>query len=90
MTGTAGKFLTINNLPPTNIKRWTTLRKAQVVSAVRRGLIARERACKRYRISAEELLSWEHSFNKHGTRGLRATGRQDHRQSSPRAGDSER
>jgi len=73
VTGTAGKFLTINNLPPTNIKRWTTLRKAQVVLAVRRSLIAREHACERYCISPEELLSWEHSLNEHGPRGLRAT-----------------
>ena len=40
--------------------------------------------------SGEELLSWEHSLNKHGTRGFRATRRQDYRQASPRAGDSER
>ena len=90
MTGTAGKFLTINNLPPTNIKRWTTLRKAQVVSVVHRGLIAREHACERYCISPEELLSWEHSLNKHGMRGLRATNRQDSRQPSPRTVYSKR
>ncbi len=89
MTGTAGKFLTINNLPPTNIKRWTTLRKAQVVSAVRRGLIAREHACERYCISPEELLSWEHSLNEHGTRGLRATLRLRRDQREAIAGASE-
>ena len=90
MTGTAGKFLTINNLPPTNIKRWTTLRKAQVVSAVRRGLIAREHACERYCISPEELLSWEHSLNEHGPRGLRATLRlrRDQREAIAEAAES--
>ncbi len=75
MTGPAGKRLTINDLPPANIKRWTILRKAAVVLAVRRSLIAREDACARYRISAEELLSWELSIDKHGTRGLRAKAR---------------
>ena len=73
MTGPPGKQLTINDLPPANIKRWTILRKAAVVLAVRRSLIAREHACERYCISAEELLSWEHSLNEHGTQGLRAT-----------------
>ncbi len=81
--------MTINNPPPTNIKRWTTLRKAQVVSAVRRGLIAREHACERYCISPEELLSWEHSLNEHGTRGLRATLRlrRDQREEIAAAGE---
>ncbi len=89
MTGPTGRPLTIDNLPPTNIKRWTTLRKAQVVSAVRRGLIAREHACERYCISPEELLSWEHSFYKHGTRGLRATLRlrRDQREAIAQAGE---
>ncbi len=80
----------INNPPPTNVKRWTPLRKAQVVSAVRRGLITQEHACERYCISPEEFLSWERSNIKHGTRGLRATRMQDYRQSPPKADDSSR
>ena len=64
------KSLTINTPPPTNIKRWTFRRKAQVVLAVCCGLITREHACERYCISREEFLSWERSIKKHGARGL--------------------
>ncbi len=79
MTGTAGKSLTINTLPPSDIKRWTFLRKAQLVLAVRSGLITREHACERYGVSPEEFRSWERSIVKHGTRGLRATRSQEYR-----------
>ena len=79
MTGTAGNSLTINTLPPTDIKRWTFLCKAQLVLAVRGGLITQEHACERYGVSPEEFLSWERSIAKHGTRGLRATRSQEYR-----------
>ena len=73
MSGTAGKSVTIDNLPPNNIIRWTFLPKSQVVLAVRRGLITREHACERYCISSEEFLSWDRTINKHGLRGLQTT-----------------
>ncbi len=73
VSGTAGKSVTIDNLPPNNIKRWTFLPKSQVVLAVRRGLITREHACERYCISSEEFLSWDRTINKHGLRGLQTT-----------------
>ena len=75
MSGTAGKSVTIDNLPPNNIKRWTFLPKSQVVLAVRRGLITREHACERYCISSEEFLSWDRTINKHGLRGLQCRAR---------------
>jgi hypothetical protein len=73
VSGTAGKSVTIDNLPPNNIKRWTFLPKSQVVLAVRRGLISREHACERYCISSEEFLSWDRTINKHDLRGLQTT-----------------
>jgi hypothetical protein len=73
LSGTAGKSVTIDNLPPNNIKRWTFLPKSQVVLAVRRGLISRKHACERYCISSEEFLSWDRTINKHDLRGSQTT-----------------
>ncbi len=67
------KPIAIGDLPPPDIKHWVTHRKAEVVAAIRRGLISREEACDRYGISSEELLSWQRLLNEHGLRGLRAT-----------------
>ncbi len=61
---------TLDGLPPSDEKRWTARRKAAVVIAVRDGRIAREEACRRYRLSREELLTWEEAFKKYGNPGL--------------------
>ncbi len=45
--GPTGKPLTVNNLPPAGTKRWVIRRKAEVVAAVRNGLIDLEEACER-------------------------------------------
>ncbi len=42
--GPAGKPLTVDNLPPANTKRWVIRRKAEVVAAVRNGLIGLDEA----------------------------------------------
>jgi len=55
-------------------------RKAEVVTAVRNGLIGMEEACERYRLSVEEFLDWEKLVNAHGLRGLRTTRTQMYRQ----------
>ncbi len=73
VVGPTSKPITVDDLPPPNIKRWITHRKAEVVAAIRRGLISREEACARYGVSSEELLSWQRLLNEHGLRGLRAT-----------------
>jgi hypothetical protein len=67
------------DLPPPNTKRWVVRRKAAVVAAVRSGGITIEEACRVYRLSEEELLSWERSFEIHGLPGLRATRVQQYR-----------
>ncbi len=54
-------------------------RKAEVVVAVRNGLIGLDEACARYRLSAEEFLNWEQSIAAHGLRGLRITQLQEYR-----------
>jgi hypothetical protein len=75
-----GQPLTVDTLPPSDTVRWVPKRKAQVVSAIRGGLITRKEACDRYSISTDELLSWEKLFDEHGTKALRVTKAQRYRQ----------
>lgn len=77
--GPAGRRLTIDDLPPPNTKRWVVRRKAEVVAAVRAGLISLEQACDRYTLSVEEFASWQHLVDNYGVRGLRATRVQEYR-----------
>jgi len=55
------------------------VRKAEVVAAVRGGLLSLEEACERYKLTVDEFLSWQRSIDKHGLPGLRATRIQDYR-----------
>jgi len=78
--GPDGSPLTIADLPPKNTKRWVIRRKAEVVAAIRGGLLSIDEACERYRLTVDELLSWQRSIEKHGLPGLRATRLQDYRE----------
>ena len=78
--GPDGSPLTIADLPPTSTKRWVISRKAEVVAAVRGGLLSLEDACNRYTLTVEEFLSWQRSIERHGLAGLRATRVQHYRQ----------
>jgi transposase-like protein len=60
-------------LPPENVERWTAKRKAAVIIAVQKGAITVEEACRRYEISEEEFLAWQHVFAAYGLPGLRST-----------------
>ncbi|GGF39050.1 hypothetical protein GCM10011611_51760 [Aliidongia dinghuensis] len=71
--------MTLADLPPPNTKRWVIRRKAEVVAGVRSGLISLEEACRRYKLSIEEFLSWQRLIESHGVAGLRATRLQDYR-----------
>ena len=77
----------VDDLPPPETKRWVIRRKAEVVAGVRAGLISLEDACKRYKLSIEEFLSWQRMIDSHGLRGLRVTRLQDYRASKQAAGD---
>src|SRR6266436_6054794 len=46
--GPDGSPLTLADLPPPNTNRWVIRRKAEVVAAVRGGLLSLDDACKRY------------------------------------------
>ncbi len=67
------KKISIDDLPPSNTKRWVIKRKALVVNAVKAGVLTLDEACSKYSLSLEEFFSWQEAMEKHGSRGLRAT-----------------
>ena len=77
--GPYGNVLTVADLPPPDTVRWVIRRKAEVVCAVRGGLLSIEEACQRYRLTLEEFLSWQASVDQHGLVGLRTTRIQHYR-----------
>ena len=58
-------------MPAPTPKRWVIRRKAEVVAAVRDGLLTLEEACSRYMLTVEEFLSWQYSIDQCGLAGLR-------------------
>ncbi len=78
--GPDGQPMSVVDLPPPDTRRWVIRRKAQVIAAVRGGLITLEEACERYNLSVEEFLSWQRMINRHGLPGLRVTRIQEYRQ----------
>ncbi len=58
----AGKPLTIDDI-----------RKAEVASDVRHGLISLEEACDHYKLSVDEVLAWVRVLEVHGVPGLRTS-----------------
>lgn len=78
--GPDGSPLTVADLPPPNTRRWVIRRKAEVVAAVRGGLLSLEEACRRYTLTTEEFLSWQESIEQYGLAGLRTTRIQQYRQ----------
>ena len=79
--GPDGSPLTMADLPDANTTRWVIRRKAQVVAAVRGGLLTLEEACSRYRLTVDEFLHWQQSIDRHGLAGLRTTKVQQYRES---------
>lgn len=77
--GPTGIPLTLNDLPPADTERWVIRRKAEVVAAVRGGLLSLDDACDRYRLTSEEFGAWQVAIDKHGLAGLRTTRIQQYR-----------
>lgn len=77
--GPTGAPLTLHDLPPPDTERWVIRRKAEVVAAVRGGLLSLDEACERYRLTNEEFLGWQKSIEQHGLAGLRTTRIQQYR-----------
>jgi hypothetical protein len=57
--GPTGRKLTLADLPAPGTMYWVDRRKADVVAAVRGGLISFDQARTRYMLSAEEFISWQ-------------------------------
>ncbi len=79
VVGPYGNVLTMADLPPPDTIRWVIRRKAEVVCAVRGGLLSIEEACQRYTLTVEEFLVWQASVDRHGLAGLRTTRIQHYR-----------
>lgn len=77
--GPMGEILTLDTIPPATTTRWVSRRKAEVVAAIDGGLLTIDEACERYRLSLEELASWQRSLDRAGVPGLRATRIQHYR-----------
>ena len=77
--GPDGNPLTLDDLPPPTTTRWVIRRKAEVVAAVRGGLLTQEDACARYSLTSEEFDSWRKAIEKHGLPGLLTTRIQHYR-----------
>src|ERR1700688_751295 len=84
--GPDGSPLTIADLPSPGTRRWVIRRKAEVVAAVRGGLLSVEEACSRYALSPDEILSWQHCIDRFGIAGLRSTWTQFYLRSVARPG----
>ena len=80
VTAPDGRPLTLADLPAPDTKRWVIRRKAEVIAAVRSGLLSLEEACNRYMLTVDELLSWQDAVDQHGMVGLRATRIRQYRQ----------
>jgi hypothetical protein len=72
-SGLEGCPLTVANLPSPDTKRWVIRRKAEIVAAVRGGLLSLEDACNRYGLNAEEFQCWQNVMDQFGLAGLRVT-----------------
>jgi uncharacterized protein DUF1153 len=79
INGSDGRPVRMVAPPPAGIRRWVPQRKAEVVTAVRNGVLSIEQACERYALTVEEFLSWEEAIDHHGLQGLRINEIQHHR-----------
>jgi len=79
IVGPEGVRLALADLPPPHTQRWVARRKAEVVMAVRGGLLTIQEVCDRYALTLDELLAWERAFARFGVSGLRARDVEYHR-----------
>lgn len=78
--GPLGEPLTVDDLPPTNTRRWVVRRKAEVVAAVNGGLLSIDEVLDRYDLTLEEFASWQRAVDRSGVQGLRVTRVQEYRE----------
>jgi hypothetical protein len=73
ITADQDKHRLLSGLPPAETRRWSSRRKAAIVIAIRAGVLNRQEACERYRLSLEELAAWGAALDRNGIPGLRVT-----------------
>jgi hypothetical protein len=71
VTGPGGRPLRLIDLPSPRTKRWVVRRKAEVVAAVRGGLITLDEARRMYALTTDEFMHWETALDQYGLPGLR-------------------
>jgi hypothetical protein len=84
ITADRNKNRLLSGLPPAETRRWSSRRKASIVAAIRAGVLDRQEACARYRLSLEELAAWETALDQNGIPGLRVTRLQIYRDATLR------
>jgi len=77
--GPDGSPLTLADLPSPKTKRWVVRRKAEVIHAVRGGLLSEAEALKKYALTKDEFNEWIADYDQYGVKGLRVTHIQDYR-----------
>src|SRR3982074_3456950 len=70
--GAAGDLFGLPDLPSLG-QRWTVLRKAAVIEAVRGGWVPIEEVCRLYTLSVDDLRAWGRDIGRPGLPGLRTT-----------------
>jgi hypothetical protein len=70
--GADGGPLSLSDLPAAKNQRWVIRHKANVVAAVRGGLISLDDVCQRYSLTREEFLAWSGAVDRFGISALSA------------------
>jgi hypothetical protein len=70
--GADGGPLSLSDLPAAKNQRWVIRHKANVVAAVRGGLISLDDVCQRYSLTREEFLAWSGAVDRFGIWALSA------------------
>lgn len=77
---TNGDVISVADLPPATLQRWTASRKRVVVRAVIFGLVSMQEACDRYHLSTEEFNAWLARYADYGPEALKETRLKKYRQ----------
>ncbi|MGN6516207.1 MAG: DUF1153 domain-containing protein [Rhizomicrobium sp.] len=85
--GPDGSPMTVFDLPSAKTQRWSLKLKADVIAAVKGGLISVEEATARYQLNQEKLIAWKNEVEEADLLQLRAT--RVRKQRTKRATDGE-
>lgn len=80
--GSGGSKLSLADLPSPNTVRWIPRRKAEIVAAVRGGLLSLDEARNRYDLTIGEFTAWQRAVEQFGVKGLRVTQPRDYRRTA--------